>query len=199
MSVRPRSDAGVLPWSGRPRTNGLPDLASALPGLAGAVPIRVRHLKWQVHREDAALPLLASDFEAAAVLLHDLRRASEAEAGSLDRTLHVTPSVETLEDAWNILGRDADAFVANLKGGPLRRIVLLGTEHQCHSAAFRAELDRVGHQIRDDPFDPRAVPGARRAAGLRLDHEIVAIRRWLKLGCYLLGELHEVSILPIEQ
>src|SRR3972149_6129453 len=83
----------------------------------------------------AAVPLLG--------LLDDGEAGAAAAAGA-----GVIDLVEALEDARQVLRRDADACIADLDhqpvAGPLRG--------HGHGAAFRRELDRVVHQVAQRPL-----------------------------------------------
>src|SRR6185503_12655256 len=65
----------------------------------------------EAHGEGAALADLALEGDRAAVLLDDLLRAGEADAGAGDAALDVTAALEALEDARLVGAGDADAAV----------------------------------------------------------------------------------------
>src|SRR3990170_6933188 len=101
--------------------------------------------------------------EASAVGDHDLARDVEPEPGVLAETLLRTVGIETLEDALDILRRNARSFV-------LDRDLNLGPDSARHNrdpAAGRREGDRVVEQVDDDLAQTAVMGGGAVGVGTR--------------------------------
>src|SRR5207248_6437281 len=80
-----------------------------------------RGLDGELDGHGGAGALDAVDRDRAAVLLHHLARARQADAGPGDAPDHVAAAAEALEDARQVGRRDAQAAVAHLQHRPVPR------------------------------------------------------------------------------
>src|SRR6185369_11075929 len=89
--------------------------------------------------------------------------------------------------------RDADPVVPYGEDRPDVATTLLLADADRDVAATGAVLDRVRHQVRDDPLDPGLVPVAEQARKLGLELDRVARADLLVLTGQPAGDLHEVG------
>jgi len=96
----------------------------------------------------AAARALAARDDAAPLAPHQPAHDEQAEAEPLDAALHVEAgAVEGLEDAAQVLARDADAAVLD---GDAQPAVGLGAGHDAHAHLAGGVLDRVVEQVAED-------------------------------------------------
>src|SRR5918911_776700 len=99
----------------------------------------------QHNREGRSTPSLACDFDAPAVLPHDVLRHPEAESGPF-----LSRREERLEDARQLVRVDADARIADLnRDGGLKRL-LVARGHDPYFADTGYGLLRVEKQVEED-------------------------------------------------
>src|SRR3954465_6195082 len=96
----------------------------------------------EAHDERGAAVDLALHADRAAVLLDDLARAGEADAGAGDASLDVRAALKALEDALLVGAGDAHAAVAHAE----HHLAVLHLEPDVDLAAVGRILDRVADE-----------------------------------------------------
>ena len=167
--------------------------AQALRGRLTAVLLRLGRAR-QREPEDGAVAGLALDADAAAVRRHDLLADVQAEARAARR--RVGRAVEALEQARQVLGRDARPAVAHLEADA----VALGGGAHVDAAVRRRVTDRVGEEVRQHQSDAVGIgkhgPIDRGRPGFELDAGLA--RQLAMFVERVLDERHRRDVTPVQ-
>src|SRR5690242_20084715 len=93
----------------------------------------------QANDERGSQAFLAAYLDAASMLVDDISRACQPQAGAGDRARHVAGAPVALEDLWDVLCRNTDAVIFDREDSP----VAVAGDLNRDLAAGRAVLDRV--------------------------------------------------------
>src|SRR5262249_10038900 len=139
--------------------------------------------------EGRAVAVGAVEPEGAAMGLDDLAAESETQPGALDAGVPAVGAEELREDEMLLLGRDAEAVVAD--GDPYGPAVLRGADRD--RSAVGGVLDRVREQVRDDPRDPAAVGADDQRLGRQFELDRVRVALSLEEVDLLVEQIAQVE------
>src|SRR5262245_29437259 len=116
----------------------------------------VRHVDHRGQGEDerAAAAWLAFCPDLTAMRLDQVAADVQAEADGLDRATAGLDAIETLEQALEVLGRDADALIADAYA---QQALFVGADAGAHVATARRVFDGVVDQIGEHLLDAHGV------------------------------------------
>src|SRR5688572_24482841 len=112
----------------------------------------------ETHGERGRPVFHAFHTDLATVLLDDMPRAGETDAGSPDRSRDIRPPEVRVEHAIQLLRWDADAAVRDGQPRPSSTVADVGSGGDRDLGVGSAVLHRVGDQVGDDAADANGVP-----------------------------------------